>query len=287
LLIDAKNTLYRHNYTSNLVDSQGNKVSGIYGMYKEITTLIQKFKPSNVIIVWDKGQSRERCKLYPEYKGTRKREDDEKVLENLKFQMLKVKQLFRFLPVKQIAIDGLEADDIIGFFCEKLKGAKMIVSNDSDFHQLVNEDVRHYLPSKKVLLTSITINEFLGFPCKYYVLWKSIVGDTSDNIKGVYGIGPKKAASIINKRKEHIFSDAEKEIIKLNLKLIRIGKLLDDNDKHNIVTQYKKQLNTRMEGAVLRKIFVELGFKSLLLNFGQNILAYKELNRSESHGKEA
>ena len=284
LLIDGKNSLYRHNYTSNLNDSNGNKVSGIYGMFNEVTKLVKTFNPSNVVIAWDSGKSRERCKLYPEYKAHRKK-DDKELLENLAFQTKYAKLLFNCLPVKQITIEGVEADDVIGYLVKKLKGKKIIYSNDSDFYQLIDEDVSQFSPKKKLLITNKNVETHLGFNKDKYVLWKALVGDSSDNIEGVKGIGAMTATKLIKKEKQRKFTEEEKNIINRNIKLIKIGNVLNEDDIRSITLKYREQKDKQNNTALLRKLFIQLGFKSILSNFSACVYVYKELSRS-NYGQE-
>jgi DNA polymerase-1 len=278
LLIDAKNTLYRHNYTSNLTDPQGNKVSGVFGMLKDVTNQIKIHKPDNVVIAWDVGKSKGRCAIYPEYKAHRKK-DDKELLENLAYQAKMAKLIFKHLPVKQLAVQDIEADDIIGFLCKKLQGDKIIFSNDSDFYQLIGNDVKQFVPKQKTTLDLKKIEEKMGFSMKYYPLWKSIVGDSSDNIVGVKGLGAKTATKIINKEKKKKFTEEQKEIIKRNLKLINIGGVLTREDKMQIAKDYKSESSKRTDTVLLRQMCRRLGFKSILMNFNGVVYVYNELNK--------
>jgi DNA polymerase-1 len=276
VLVDGKNTLYRHNYTSNLTSPEGQKVSGVHGMFKDVSNILRFHKPTNLVIAWDKGQSRERLKMYPAYKGNRDKSDKE-LQENLAFQVKNARMIFKGLPVKQIAIEGIEADDIIGYLAKNLKGKKIIFSNDTDFLQLVNEETSLWLPTKKKLITHKNVNEHLGFDPKYYVLWKSLVGDSSDNIKGIHGIGPVTATKVILGEKK---IKINREILDLNLKLIKIGNVLNAEDKQTIISQYKKESTKEVNPMFVRKVFKDLGFKHLVANFNMSVGIYRQLQKS-------
>jgi DNA polymerase-1 len=276
-LVDGKNTLYRHNYVSSLTDPEGQKVSGVFGMFKDISNILRIQKPDNLVIAWDKGKCLKRIEIYPEYKANRLNKDEE-FLKNLGYQTKYAKLIFKFLPVKQITIEGIEADDVIGYLSKTLKGKKIIFSNDSDFLQLVNEDTSLFLATKKKLITKDNINDYLGFDSRYYVLWKSIVGDTSDNIRGQKGIGDKTAKKIILKEKKVTL---DKEIIERNLKLIRIGKLLSNEDKSHIISQYKEEMNKANNAMAVRKIFLKLGFKVFLINFNSYVYLFNRLRQTK------
>jgi DNA polymerase-1 len=278
VLVDGKNTMYRHNFTSSLMDPEGNKVSGVHGMFKEMSMIIRNLEPSNLVVCWDIGKSRERLKLYPEYKGHRPtKEKDPEFFENLQFQISEMQAIIKNLPVKQIGVDGVEADDIIGFLCKQLPGKKIVFSNDSDFLQLVDKDTSLFLASKKKLITAENINEWLGYDAKFYKVWKAMVGDSSDNIKGIPGIGEKTAIKIIKGEKKVAL---DKEIINRNLKLITIGHLLSKEDKLAIVNKYKSERAKKPNSLVVRAIFKKLGFQYYLLNFGQVVAGYRRFNGS-------
>jgi DNA polymerase-1 len=199
----------------------GEKISGVFGVFKEVTSLVVKYNPTNVVVVWDRGKSAKKLELYPDYKASRKEKNPEE-LENMIFQMKVVKELLNFLPIRQIAVKNIEADDVIGFLAKKLEGRKIIASTDTDFYQLIN-DSTIIVSSRKGIVQELdrkAINEKLGFNVEKYIIYKSLIGDSSDNIKGVAGIGKIKALKYINN--EPIKETIDKEILKRNKRLIEI-----------------------------------------------------------------
>lgn len=273
LIIDCNNLLYRANYVTNLRDKHGNRVSGIFNTMKMVQSLIKKYNPNNLIAVWDGGKSKARLQIYPNYKANRvikkNLNNDKKELDN---QRIVIKHIFSYLPIKQIEIKNIEADDVIGFLSNSLKGKKIIISNDNDFIQLVNNDTHVYLPYKDQYLTINNVNDYLGFPVKYYILWKCLVGDSSDNIKGIKGIGPKKATILILNQiktgRKLPISDHELAILNRNKYLIAIGALLQLNDKVNIKKMYIKESNKSVFNfKIVESIFRKYDFKYLLYDF--------------------
>lgn len=292
LIIDANNLLYRAHFVSKLTDKKGNRVSGIFNSMRMLGNLMKKFQPDSVVVVWDKGKSRARLAIFPDYKSQRAKNRKEEDVIDLQKQRELLQKIFSHLPVKQIQLEGVEADDIIGWLVtKKLKGKKIIVSNDTDFIQLVEKKVNLFLPNKANLLTPKNVDKHLGFPAKHYVLWKSLVGDNSDNIKGVHGIGPKKATGIVlnglneNKKKLNI-SQEEQAILERNKYLIAIGAVLQDEDIKQIKTNYKKakEQSGEVKFSKIRKIFKELNFKSLLYQFEEFEMRFKKLTRKETNG---
>lgn len=292
LLIDANNLLYRGYHVSKLTDRKGNRVSGVFNCMRMVNTLLRKFKPDTVVIAWDLGKSKSRLAIYPDYKQQRdknRKEEDKIAIQQNKDMLIK---LFSYLPVRQIMVQDIEADDIIGWLAnDRLKGKKIIISNDSDFIQLVKKDTLLFLPHKGKLLTKRNIDEFLGFPAKHYTLWKSMVGDHSDNIKGIRGIGPKKATAIIlngvGEKKKLPINDEEQKILDRNKYLIAIGAILQDDDVKQIKKAWKKakEDSTLVRFSQIRKIFRQLDFKTLLYQIDDFEIRFLKITRKGKNEK--
>jgi DNA polymerase-1 len=272
LLIDANNMLYRAYFVNDLRDKKGRRTSGVYNSIIMLTKLIDLFTPDRLVIAWDGGKSIERSKIYPDYKAQRSKYRNEEDTANLEFSRVKLKEIFDQLPIYQIQVEGVEADDIIGYLNMKMKGARTIVSNDQDFFQLVGEKTSVFMPIKSRVITSLNIEKELGFPVEHYILYKSMVGDPSDNIKGISGIGPKKAAAIIQtviQGNKLPISPEDMEIIERNKYLMIIGKLLTDEQKKEIVSSYKTCIKIKKNIELIRLIFTQLNFRYLSLSFPQ------------------
>ena len=304
LLIDANNLLYRAHFASKLTDGKGTRISGAFNSMRMISNLMKKFKPDSVIVAWDLGKSKRRLQLFPEYKQqrdkNRKEEDKIAIAQNKEILI----QLFDFLPVKQIQVQDIEADDIIGWLADKkLKGEKIIVSNDTDFIQLVKGKTKLYLPkgkrlvakkgekSKPYLLSERRVDAFLGFPLKHYILWKSLVGDRSDNINGIHGIGPVKATGIIRNgltgKKKLPINQQEQEILNRNKYLIAIGAILQDEDIDDIKKAYRKakEQASKVRFSQVRKIFRKYKFTTLLYQIDEFEMRFNKLTRKIKNGQ--
>ena len=285
LLVDGNNLIYRAHFASKLTDRKGRPVSGTFGVMKMTRNIITKFNPEKVIMAWDIGKSKERLELYPEYKANRINRDPE-MREHIQRQIKECQKMFQTLPVRQIAINGIEADDIIGVLCEKLKGKKIILSNDHDFIQLVSKDVNLWLPKSEKLLTEKSVEKYIGFPVKHYVLWKSLVGDPSDNIKGVKGIGPKRATAIIlnglnTKRKKLPINEEEQEILDRNKYLIAIGAILTETQVKKIKRSFSREKTKQLDYQSVQMNFRKMGFRSLSNNFHSWSRCFNQLKKNE------
>jgi DNA polymerase-1 len=163
--------------------------------------------PTKVVVIFDGiGGSNARRNLYPEYKANRNSsritnhnifssKDEES--ESINNQISRLVQYLQCLPITVISIDGLEADDIIGYLANKFQAHDetqkvTIMSADKDFLQLVSDKVHCYSPTKKKIYTPKDVLEEFGVSSSNFLNYKILMGDTSDNIPGITGLGPKK-----------------------------------------------------------------------------------------------
>ena len=210
LIIDMLNMYVRNFSAFAITNDDGELVSGIYGSLASIRSSIERHKPDHVIIAWEGEQSAERRRsTLTTYKEGRKftglnrkyfeySAEDER--DSFKRQLLLLKDCLDSLPVTQLAVKYLEADDVVGYLCKKVlkdKYDKIIVSTDKDYYQLVDDTTTVFRPVKtKANPTGETIdmewmmkNEKCYPP--NYILVKALVGCTSDNIMGIKGVGEK------------------------------------------------------------------------------------------------
>jgi len=207
LIIDGLNTFLRSFTMINHLNPDGHHIGGLTGFLKSVGYAIRMVDPTKVVIVFDGvGGSNARRNLYPEYKTNRNAsrmtnysifssKDEE--TESINNQMSRLIQYLQCLPVTVISIDGLEADDIIGYLANKFQAyeetAKVtIMSADKDFLQLVSDKVHCYSPTKKKIYTPKDVLEEYGVSSNNFLNYKILMGDQSDNIPGISGLGPKK-----------------------------------------------------------------------------------------------
>jgi DNA polymerase I len=237
LLIDASNLFYRAYHTNkNIVGRKGVPCGGIYGYICMLDSILTHFKPHTVVCAWDLGQCLRRLKMYPLYKSGRRKDMTPEEKKNIDWQMAQLREILSYTPVRNILLEGIEADDVIGYLAESLKGRKIIISNDHDYIQCIDAATSLFVPRESKLLTENNIDEYLDFDHSRFILWKCLVGDTSDTVKGIHKIGKVRATKIINEGQK--LKLAWKDIILRNIKLMTIGLILDKNDKHVIKKQY-------------------------------------------------
>lgn len=197
LLIDGNGLQWR-SYHSRGVADDGVRV----GIFNYIFSLLYKFKPDDLIVFWDISKSRWRRSVYDGYKADREKlhkenEDLEEIIE----QANKAKEQLESLRVRNVQVSGIEADDLISWFSEYYSnylGYEVIIATgDKDLWQLINNRVKVYNHLKDVLVDyQYVINNMGVVPEKISQL-KSLMGDSSDNIKAIKGIGEKSALELL------------------------------------------------------------------------------------------
>ena len=203
LLIDSNALIHRayHAYPKNLTTPNGELINAVYGFFSIILQVIIKNKPDEIYFAFDAKEKTFRHKLYKEYKGTRKKTDEELIQ-----QFKVIKEILSNAKIKCLELDGYEADDIIGTLSKskELRGKKkIIITGDGDMMQLIDDETNVFLSGtsfqKSVLYDSVTAEKKLGYSVDQIIEYKGLRGDTSDNIPGVYGIGEVTAKKILSK----------------------------------------------------------------------------------------
>lgn len=205
LMIDGLNLFFRNFAMLNMVNPDGVHVGGLGGFFRSLGALIRQIQPTSVYVVFDgAGSANARKNLLPEYKSGRdlQRITNWDAFDNLEDehdakvdQIVRIIQYLKTLPVKTVSIDKVEADDIIaymsGIIPQKPEDKVFIVSSDKDFLQLVNENIIVYRPMEKEYYTDQTIKDKYNMPPQNFILYKTLLGDNSDKVKGVKGLGEK------------------------------------------------------------------------------------------------
>jgi 5'-3' exonuclease len=205
LLIDGLNLFFRNFAMMNFVNEQGVHIGGLGGFIRSLNSLINQVKPTSVYVVFDgTGSSVNRKNLLPEYKSGRnlvritnwdsfdslEDEHDSKI-----DQIVRLIHYLKCLPVKTLSLDKVEADDIIAYLSDILpkthNSQVFIVSNDKDFVQLVDEKVILFRPGDKEYYTKKLVKEKFGVLAENFILYKTLLGDQSDKVAGVKGLGEK------------------------------------------------------------------------------------------------
>lgn len=188
----------------------------LYQLTRAMLELRAQFPGWLPILFFDSGESRLREALYPAYKGNRPMSEDRKRV----FGALQIaKTALADLGKPYISVQGCEADDLISIVaCEgRLRGVSTIIySDDTDLYQVLGDAVRQYVPRLGQLLqANEALAEWHGSPSRY-LLWKSLAGDDSDNLKGLKGIGKARAHELVALSKgtaRWLFSEEAKKVL--------------------------------------------------------------------------
>jgi len=205
LMIDGLNLFFRNFAMMNMVNPDGVHIGGLGGFFRSLGAEIRRINPTQVYVVFDgAGSANARKNLLPEYKSGRdlQRITNWDAFDNLEEehdskvdQMVRIIQYLKTLPVKTVTLPKVEADDIIAYMSSiipnKPEDKVFIVSSDKDFLQLVNKNVIVYRPMEKEFYTEQTIREKYNMDPKNFIIHKTLLGDNSDKVKGVKGLGEK------------------------------------------------------------------------------------------------
>ncbi len=202
LIIDGNNNYFRAYVVDPSVSSNGQPVGGITGFIKILQKLIRETNPNRVVICWDgKGGSQKRKSMNKGYKEGRspirlnrniRNLSENEEIDNKIWQMTRLVEYINAMPIVQLLLDGVEADDIISAVVNHrtLKNYnKVIVSSDKDFIQLCDNSTVLYRPVQHEVLNKKKIVEEYGIHPNNFCLARALSGDKSDNIDGIDGIG--------------------------------------------------------------------------------------------------
>ena len=202
LVIDAMNTFIRNFTMINLMNPQGSHVGGLVGFLKSLGFLVRTFEPTRVVVVFDgPGSSAARKNINSDYKANRQinritnweiYDNKDQEYASMSAQIERLVEYLHMLPVDLLAIDKVEADDVIAYIGKQFDQSKVtIVSSDKDFMQIVNDRIQIYSPVKKKVYGPAEVLEEQGVLPSNYLIVKSLLGDNSDNLSGVKGLGIK------------------------------------------------------------------------------------------------
>ncbi len=199
-LVDAHNFLHRNYHAlPKLTTSSGQEVGALYGFVRWLIRMLQEYRPEYVAVCFDSpGGCARRKALWPTYKGTRKKPDDALVS-----QLNTARDLVRGLGLAVVAKPGIEADDLMAFLACKAAAVQVpsvLATTDKDVYQFLNDFI-HIWPAggKDGFKGPEAAVEKFGVSTAFLPDYFSIVGDASDNIPGVRGVGPKSAVELIGK----------------------------------------------------------------------------------------
>jgi DNA polymerase-1 len=253
LIIDALNMFLRAYIVDPSLSNNGEPIGGFKGSLKIVQKLVRMTKPDEIVIVWDgPNGSRKRRSMDKNYKAGRKpirlnrniaAQSEEEEMNNRVWQQTRSIEYFNEMPIIQVMIAEVEADDVIAYLTQMRYydgWQKVIVSNDKDFYQLCDDETVVYRPTSDVVYNKKLIVEELGVhPCNM-ALARALVGDVSDNLPGIKSVGFKtiqRRLGFLGSAKDYTIDDVVSFCEKVDKKLkfhhniIDGAKIIDHNYK--------------------------------------------------------
>lgn len=216
----------------------------IMGVLKSLQGYLQTFhNATRMVVVWDGGKSEWRKAIYPGYKAQRGKDRTPEEQEKYAQIYPQMDILHGFLPtlgVYSLKVQGQEGDDLAYACTQVIEGSKVIISSDKDLLQLVDKDTVVYRVGKDKIVGMDDFKDELGVTLHAYLGYRALVGDSSDNIVGVAGIGEKTAASLMEKY-GHIDNilNAKGDDLKSLMKSKRTAKIFDKENLQVIGRNHK------------------------------------------------
>ncbi|MFH1050555.1 MAG: DNA polymerase I [bacterium] len=278
-LVDGMSLVFRAYHalaSTGLKSASGEPTAAVFGFVNIITSLIEKEKPERIIVVFDRKEPTFRHIKYPLYKANR-----DEFPEELVPQMTRIKEFLDYANIPRTELAGYEADDVIGTLSKVAsdKGNEVVcITADKDFYQLVNDKVKLYKPSRVKrddfdIVDIEAVNKKFGVSPDKVIDVLAILGDTSDNVPGVKGIGEKTAIPLIQQYGtvenlyEHI-NEIKRQAVKDKLIENKDNALLS-KDLVTIVTDAPidlSYLDAKINNPDYKKIdvfFTTLGFRTI------------------------
>ena len=284
-IIDGYATLYRAHYAlirNPLTNTAGTPTSAVFGFANQVFQLIDDEKPDYLVAAFDSKGKNFRHELYTDYKANRSEMPDE-----IQIQLPYLWELLEAMNIPILRVGGVEADDIIGTvakMCDKENLQCNIVSGDKDFMQLINDKTFLYAPQArkraKEIFDKKKVLEKWGVGPEHIIDLLGLMGDSSDNVPGVQGVGPKTAQKLIQdfgsieniyeeidnisneKMREKLLNSKDNALLSKQLVTILTDVKIDAT-----INDFEKR---EMDSSKLEDIFKELEFSGLLKKIGSN-----------------
>jgi len=281
VIVDGHALIYRGYYgLPPLRTPQGELVNAVYGFTTMLLNMLQKFKPDYLAVAFDLRGPTFRHEAYEGYKATRKETPDD-----LFPQIPRVKQIVKAFQIPYFEQAGFEADDMIGTVSQKVKDHHpdvdlYILTGDMDLTQLIDDQVRILAPLSG--FNEVKTYDFDAVKAKYDVRpdqiidYKALVGDVSDNIPGVQGVGKKTAAKLLNQYDtlDSIYEHLDEITGGVHDKLVKDKEMAyKSKELATIVCDVPMELDLEachaheVSGREVKLLFEELDFKRLIRRF--------------------
>jgi DNA polymerase-1 len=272
-VIDGSSYIHRaYHAMGGLTNSKGFPTGAVFGFTAMLMKTLKDKSPKRIVVVFDAKGKTFRHDVYPEYKANRP-----SMPEDLRLQIPKIYDVVQNYGIPSLAVEGYEADDIVATLTRLATGKQwdvVIISSDKDLMQLVGDNVSMWDPQRDVVYDAAAVKAKFGVDPRHLLDFMALTGDSSDNVPGVPGIGPKTASQLINQfgsldaLYEHIGAIPQeklrakiaehKEKAMLSRKLVSLA----DEAPLDMPLESLRPAEPDVDG--LRKLFHELEFKKFM-----------------------
>ena len=274
------------------VTRDGEPTAGVYGFASVLLRILEQERPEYLMVAFDTGKTF-RDEMFADYKGTR-----EKMPDDLVIQMKRVRELVDVFNIPRLEIEGYEADDVLGSVAVKSVEAGLgvkIITGDKDLLQLVNDRVMVSLPGRSLSdardFLEKDVIEYIGVRPDQIVDFKALVGDTSDNIPGVRGVGEKTAVKLLAEYDtlENIYANLENITTSVRNKLekgredaLMSQKLARIVTDLNVPLDLAQARTEHFDPNQVERLFRELEFRALFTRLEKLVSPHK--SEAMKHG---
>ncbi len=295
VIVDGNHLLHRvcrvDSLTALQAPEHGGKWGGVFGFMRSLQLALRNANADRCVVVWDNGLSERRLTLYPEYKSHRrgKPQTPKDIEYKLTFNLQKtyLQEILPLLGLAMLSIKGREGDDLI--WCAREVGRKLglcptvVISEDKDFYLIVDETTILYRPIRKQYINRENFEEVTGIPYGRADLYKALLGDTGDGVKGVPGVGPETVKEVVLNCPATDWDSVEKfcrghkssrvkkiaehmDIVRRNDSLVRLG-LETFSEEELRAIEDTITVRGRVDFNEVLKLFMQMEFKSITKNF--------------------
>lgn len=283
LIVDGSNLLFQMFFgmPARIYNEDGIGIWGVLGFVGALLKMIRKTNPTHVAVLFDGESENERRDLDNDYKANRIDYSEVEAEENPFSQLPFIYQALDFLGIIHAETTDCETDDWMASYVYRYAVAQkeketvneiVISSFDSDFFQLINENVSilRYRGDNSVICTPAYLQEKYGIRSEQYADFKSLTGDTADNIVGAYKVGPKTASALLQEfgtlesileNTEHIKKNAVRESIEKSKERLRLNQKLIQLDGTHAVPFELEEMRYRYDGTTTTEVLRGIGLK--------------------------
>ena len=270
MIIDALNQFLRAYIVNPTLTPNGDPIGGTVGFLKILQKLCRDINPDRIVVCWDgQGGSKKRKLVNKNYKSGRKpirlnrdikNLTQEQELQNKVWQQVRLVDYLNNFPITQLMFEGVEADDVIAQVCQSpdFEGwQKVIVSSDKDFFQLLDDETVVYRPTQAEVLNKNKIVEKFGIHPTNFALARAIVGDKSDNLEGVPGVGLPTVAKrlpFLAEEKTYTIDEVNEHCKLSNTKLRAYNNIIENEDvireNYKLMQLYSPSLSVQTKNKI-------------------------------------